>query len=217
MLEAVINKIEQEKLIVIVRGVAKDKLIPMAEAMYAGGVRLIEITYDAKGVVTDEETAENIAMLAKHFEGRMFVGAGTVTKTSQVELTKNAGGMFIISPDTFVDVIKKTKELGMISIPGALTPSEAMIAHRAGADFVKLFPCSSLGTEYIKAVRAPLSNIKFLAVGGVDVNNVGDFFKAGVCGIGIGSGIIDKKMLENEDYDSITKLAQEFTTKIKNA
>lgn len=215
-MDKIIKQIENEKLIVIVRGVAKEKLIPMAEAMYAGGVRLIEITYDSNGVTTDEETAENIKMLVEHFAGRMYVGAGTVTKTSQVELTVKAGGTFIISPDTYVDVIKKTKELGIISIPGALTPSEVMIAHRAGADFVKLFPCTSMGVDYIKAIKAPISNVKLLAVGGVDINNLDQYFKAGACGIGISSGIIDKNMIDNNDYEGITKLAKEFTSKIKS-
>ena len=215
-MEKVIKQIEKEKLIVIVRGVAKDKLIPLTEALYDGGVRLMEITYDSNGVTTDEETAKNIDMLVKHFEGRMFIGAGTVTKTNQVELTKKAGGTFIISPDTYVDVIKKTKEVGMVSIPGALTPSEVAQAHRAGADFIKLFPCSAMGVDYIKAIKAPLSNVKILSVGGVDVDNIDQYLNAGVCGIGIGAGIIDKKMIENDDYEGITKLAEAFTSKIKN-
>lgn len=213
----VIEQILNEKIIVIVRGIAKDKLIPMTEAMYKGGIRLIEITYDSNGKTTDEEIAENIEMLAKHFEGRMLVGAGTVTKPSQAELTKKAGGTFIISPDTYVDVIKKTKELGMVSIPGAMTPSEITAAHRAGADFVKLFPCTVFGPDYIKAVKAPISNVRLLAVGGVDSENMSDYFKAGICGIGVGSSIINKKMIESGDFEGITKLALKYTEKLKNA
>ena len=160
--------ITQHKLIAIVRGVAAERLIPMAEAMYAGGIRLLEITFSAKGTPSDEETAENIAMLVQHFAGRMHIGAGTVLTPEQVELVAKAGGKFIISPDANADVIKRTKQLGMVSIPGALTPTEIQSAHRAGADFVKLFPVTGLGTEYVKAVSAPLSHIKFLAVGGLD-------------------------------------------------
>ena len=215
MKNKVIKAIEKEKLIVIVRGVKKEKLIPLAEAMYEGGVRLLEITYDAKGIVTDEETTENIKMLATHFDGRMYIGAGTVLKESQAELTKNAGGTFIISPDTNPDVIKKSVELGLVSIPGALTPSEIQRAHINGADFVKLFPITSMGVEYVKAVSAPLSHVKLLAVGGVGLDNISDYLKSGVCGFGLGSNIIDKKALAEDDYKTITELAKQYTMAVK--
>ena len=215
MKNTVINSILENKIVVIVRGVAKEKLIPLAEAMYAGGIRLLEITYSADKSVSDEETAANIAMLAKHFEGRMFIGAGTVLNESQVELTKNAGGKFIISPDVNEAVIKKSVELGLVSMPGALTPSEITAADRAGADFVKLFPITNLGIEYVKAVRAPLSHIKMIAVGGVHEGNMKDYLRAGVCGFGIGSNIIDKKLIEAEDYAGITELAKRFIEAIK--
>ena len=213
-MEKVIRAIEENKIIVIVRGVAKDKLIDMAEAMYEGGIRLIECTYDAKGVVSDEETAAGIELLAKHFGDRMAVGAGTVLTERQVELTKNAGGKFIISPDTNPDIIKKTKELGLVSIPGSLTPTEAVIAHRAGADFVKLFPVGVLGYKYIKDISAPLSHIKFLAVGGVSDQNMKDYFAAGACGIGVGSAIVDKKLINSGEFGMITEMAKKYTSQI---
>ncbi|MBE7027175.1 MAG: bifunctional 4-hydroxy-2-oxoglutarate aldolase/2-dehydro-3-deoxy-phosphogluconate aldolase [Ruminococcaceae bacterium] len=215
MREDVIKRIEEEKIIVIVRGVESDKLIPLAEAMYEGGIRLLEVTYSANGKISDEETAKNIELLSKHFEGRMYIGAGTVITEKQVELTKNAGGKFIISPDTYENVIKKTRELDMVSMPGALTPSEIQSAHRYGADFVKLFPITNMGVDYVKAVKAPLSHIKFLAVGGIDENNMGDYLKAGVCGFGVGSNIIDKKALADCDYESITQLAKKYVAQVK--
>lgn len=206
----IIQAIKKEKLIAIVRGVEKEKLLPLAEAMYAGGVRLLEITYSANGKVSDEETANRIRMLATHFAGRMYIGAGTVLTEKQVELTHLAGGKFIISPDTCMEVIEKTKALGMVSIPGALTPTEIQAAHKAGADFVKLFPITNLGTEYVKAVAAPLSHISFLAVGGIDENNMQDYLKAGVKGFGVGSNIIDKKRLAENDWEGITALAAKY-------
>ena len=163
----------------------------------------------------DEETAKNIEMLAKHFDDKMFIGAGTVLTESQVELTKKAGGKFIISPDTYPEVIKKTNSLDMVSIPGALTPSEIQEAHRCGADFVKLFPITSLGAEYVKAVKAPLSNISLLAVGGINENNIADYLKAGVCGFGVSSNIIDKTLLAKGDYAKITELAKKYTSAVK--
>ena len=211
----ILQTIEKEKIIVIVRGVEREKLIPLAEAMYAGGIRLLEVTYSANGKVSDADTAENIRMLAECFKDRMYVGAGTVLTEEQVELTARAGGKFIISPDTCPPVIKKTKELGLISMPGALTPTEIQAAHRAGADFVKLFPITSFGTGYVKAVKAPLSHIKLLAVGGVDENNIQDYLKAGVSGFGVGSNIIDKKMLEAGDWSGITELAKKYVDALK--
>lgn len=193
----------------------KEKLIPLAEAMYQGGIRLLEITYSANGKVSDEQTAENIGMLAKHFEGRMYIGAGTVLTEKQVELTAKAGGKFIISPDTCPEVIQKTRALNLVSMPGALTPSEMQIAHRSGADFIKIFPITSLGTSYVKAVKAPLSHLKMLAVGGVDESNMAEYLQAGVSGFGVGSNIINKKMLEQNDWQGITDLAEKYVAIVK--
>ena len=214
MRNQIIQSIEDNKLIAIVRGVKKEQLIPLAEAMYEGGIRLLEVTYSADGRVSDAETAECIGMLAKHFQNRMFIGAGTVLTEEQVELTKRVGGCFIISPDTYAPVIQKTRALGMVSIPGALTPTEIRQAHRAGADFVKLFPVTSLGASYVKAVRAPLSNVKLLAVGGIDEHNMEEYLGAGACGFGISSGIVNMKMLEAGDYAGITALAKKYTAVI---
>lgn len=214
MRNEVIKAIEKEKIVVIVRGVESEKLIPLAEAMYEGGIRLMEITYSANGSVSDEDTAKNIEMLSKHFEGRMFIGAGTVINEKQVELTKKAGGKFIISPDTYTEIIKKTRELGLVSMPGALTPSEIQQAHRAGADFVKLFPITNMGVDYVKAVKAPLSHIRLLAVGGIDENNISEYLKAGVCGFGIGSSIAKKALIDVGDYAAITELAKKYVSAV---
>lgn len=208
--ENTIERIRKEKIVVIVRGVPSEKLIPLAEAMYAGGIRLIEITYDATGKTPAQATAENIRRLALHFGDRMLVGAGTVLNEEQLLLTKEAGGRFIISPDADPAVIRKTRELGLVSMPGALTPSECKQAYLAGADFVKLFPIDNLGVGYLKAVSAPLSHIPFIAVGGVNLDNIADYLKAGAVGFGIGSNIVDKKMIEKEDYAAITALARAY-------
>ena len=216
MREQVIQTVEKEKIIVIVRGVEREKLIPLAEAMYEGGIRLLEITYSATGEIPDTETADRIRMLAEHFQDRMYIGAGTVLTEEQVELTAQAGGKFIISPDTYPEVIQKTRDLGLVSMPGALTPSEMQIAHRNGADFIKLFPISNLGASYVKAVKAPLSHLKVLAVGGVDENNVAEYVKAGVDGFGLGSNIVDKKKIAENDWAGITALAKKFVALINN-
>jgi len=116
-------------------------------------------------------------VLADYFTDRMYMGAGTVITQKQVELTKSAGGGFVISPDTYNSVINKTRELEMVSIPGALTPTEIQAAHRYGADFVKLFPIINLGVDYVKALKASLSHIKLLAVGGINNNNIREYLK----------------------------------------
>ncbi len=210
MKQHIIEQIKKEKLIVIVRGVEKEKLIPLAEAMYAGGVRLLEITYSSNQAVSDEETSQSIAMLCNHFGNRMLIGAGTVLAKKQVELTKQAGGSFIISPNTNRSVIEHTFANEMVSIPGALTPSEVESAYEYGADFVKLFPVTSLGVSYVKAIRAPLSHIPLLAVGGIDLDNIKDYFNAGISGVGIGSNIVDKKLLAENDWNGISDLAKQY-------
>lgn len=215
MREQVIQAIDREKIIVIVRGIEREKLLPLAEAMYAGGIRLLEVTYSANGSVSDEATAENIRILAEKFEGRMYIGAGTVLTEKQVELTAKAGGKFIISPDTCPNVIRKTREIGLVSIPGSVTPSEMQTAHRNGADFIKIFPIVNLGSSYVKAVKAPLSHLKMLAVGGVDENNMTEYLKAGVNGFGLGSNIIDKKKIAENDWAGITSLAQKYVALVK--
>lgn len=215
MREEVLSLIEEEKIIVIVRGVEKGKLIPLAEAMYKGGIRLLEITYSQSGAPSDEETADSIRLLSEHFKGRMLIGSGTTLTEKQVELTKNAGGTFIISPDVNVEVIKKTRELSLVSIPGALTPTEITTAHAAGADFVKLFPITNLGVSYFKAVSAPLSAVKYLAVGGIDENNMKEYLDAGIKGFGIGSNIVNKKMISANEFEKITELAKKYVEAVK--
>ena len=214
MKNQIIEAIEKNKIIVIVRGVERENVIPLAEAMYNGGIRLIEFTYDPKGNLSDEDNASTIEMVNDHFRGEMYVGAGTVLTEKQVLLTKQAGGKFIISPDTNSEVIAATTQNGLVSIPGALTPTEVAFAHRCGADFVKLFPVGSLGKNYIKDISAPLSHIKLLAVGGVTENNIKEFFEAGACGVGIGSGIVDKKLIASKDFEALRALARAYTEKI---
>lgn len=213
MRERLTASLMKEKIIVIVRGVAAERLLPLADAMYAGGIRFLEITYTAGG--SDMQTARQIEKLVAHCGGKMAIGAGTVLTARQAELTASAGGQFVISPDINPAVIRKTKALGLMSVPGALTPSEIARAHRSGADFVKLFPVTSLGTDYVKAVSAPLSNVRLLAVGGVNEQNIPDWLQAGVCGFGIGSSILPKAAVAARDFDAVTKLAKRYVTAVK--
>lgn len=209
-MENTVTSILKEKMIIIVRGIERKKLIPFAEAVYRGGAKILECTFDSTGNTPDEEIAENIKLLTEHFGDKMLIGAGTVLTEKQVELTKKAGGKFIISPDTNPAVIKRTKKENLVSIPGALTPSEAVRAHNAGADFVKIFPIGKMGSGYIKDIKAPLSHIKFLAVGGVNAENIADFLKNGASGVGIGSDIANKKLITENNFDAIEKNAKKY-------
>ena len=211
--EAILN----HKLIAILRGVTPEQLIPLLEALYEGGVRLAEITFDAKGVTPAEETAWQIGAAAAHFAGRMHIGAGTVLTVEQAQLAIDNGAKFLISPNVDEGVIRYAKQQGVISMPGAFTPTEAVNAVNMGADFVKIFPSDTLGPKYFKAISAPLSHIKFLAVGGVDHLNVTDFLRSGAVGVGVASNIVNKEMLKKGDYAGITGLARLYTEAIEKA
>ena len=212
--QQVIEKIKQEKIVVIVRGVSEDKLLGLCQALYDGGVRLIEITFDAKGIVTDEQTAARIALLCREFDGKICIGAGTVMNVKQAKLAAKAGAKYLISPNFNRSVIKFANKNGIVSMPGAMTPTEIVDAYDAGADFVKVFPADSLGLGYLKAVKAPLSHIPIIAVGGVNENNIADFIEAGLDGVGIGSNIVKKSMIEQGDLEGITTLAKTYTSAI---
>ena len=203
------------KVIAILRNIPSDKLTKTLDALYAGGIRLAEITYDRTGATSDSETAKNIARAVKYTEGKMLIGAGTVLTCEQVELTKKAGGKFIISPDTCPEVIKATKENGLLSLPGAMTMSEVCTALRAGADFVKLFPCDVLGIGFIKALLAPLRGTKLIAVSGISPENAGEYIAAGCVGIGVGSGIANAKLCNEGKYDVITERAKAYVEACK--
>lgn len=206
--EEIIAQVEKEKIIAIVRGVEPSKCMPVADALYAGGIRLMEVTFDQKRPESFSDTANAIRAIGQAYQGKMLVGAGTVTTPELVELAAKAGASYMISPDTNVDVIRRTRELGLVSMPGAMTPSEIMTAHRAGADFVKLFPAANFGVEYVKAVRAPVSHVKLLAVGGVNEHNIREFLNAGMVGAGVGGNLANKTWIENGEFDKITAAAK---------
>lgn len=215
MKNAIKNSIMENKLIAIVRGVEPESCVRIAQALYDGGFRLMEITYDQKHPETWESTAQTIGAVAEAFAGRMYIGAGTVTCPDLVELTHKYGGQFIISPDVNEAVIARTCELGMVSIPGALTPTEVTTAHRAGADFVKLFPAGVFGASYVKAVKAPISHIDLLVVGGVNEDNVASFMAAGAIGAGIGGNLVNAAWVKAGQYEKITETARLLVDSVK--
>lgn len=215
MKKEVIDNILEHKIVAIARGITPEQCVKVAHALYDGGIRIMEVTFDATGTTPASETARTIRGIVDTMESKMLVGAGTVMTTAHVETAYHAGAVFAISPHVNEDVIRKTLSLGMVSIPGSMTPTEAVTANNYGADFVKIFPAAQLGTAYIKALRSPLNHIKLLAVGGVDDTNIGDFLNAGCCGVGIGGNLVNKKLIEAGHYSMITSLAKQTVSASK--
>ena len=216
MREEICKLVKQEKVIAIVRGVDPDTCLKVAEALYAGGIRLLEVTFPQKNPELFQSTADAISMIKSAFAGRMRIGAGTVLTVEQVEMAAKAGAEYIISPNVDTDVIRRTLELGLVSMPGALTPSEVMIAHNAGADYVKLFPIGVMGTAYVKAIMAPISHVKMLAVGNISSDNAADYLKAGVVGLGVGGKLVNKDAIAAGDFEKLTKAAEELIAAVKS-
>lgn len=204
----------EKKIIAIIRGVSPGDIQAVADALLAGGVALMEVTFDHSRPGGVDETLESLSLLREKFSDRVAVGAGTVLTPGQVQAAAQCGAQYIISPNMDEAVIDKTRELDLISIPGALTPSEIVQAHKQGAHIVKLFPAGLWGTDYIKAVRAPLAHIPMAAVGGVDAETIPDFLAAGVACFGVGSNLVDAKKVAAGDFASITAGALAMSEKI---
>lgn len=207
--QELIAKLKEKKIVAIVRGLPVETVLNVAKALYDGGIRFVEVTFSQSSPTCIEDTSRAIEAIAKNYTD-LHVGAGTVITMEQLMAAYNAGAKYIISPNLDVELIRKTKELGLLSMPGAMTSSEIVDAYKAGADFVKLFPTDNLGAGYIKAVRAPLSHIPMLAVGGVNDENMETFYKAGACGFGIGGNIVNKKLIEAGDFAGLTELARRY-------
>lgn len=208
MRDYVIKQTKQHKIIAIVRGIDGSSLENLADALYQGGIRMMEVTFDMLNPTTHENTAHSIARLAKHTEGRMLIGAGTVTSPQLVDLAHAAKAQYIVSPDTNPAVISRTREMGLVSMPGAFTATEIVTAYSAGADFVKVFPATTGGPSYFKALRGPLPHIPLLAVGGINEDNIKNYLDAGAAGAGVGGNLVNKKWIADGAFDRITALAR---------
>ena len=184
--------------------------VPTAKALLAGGVDVMEITFRTAAA------ADSIKAVAENCPD-MLVGAGTVTTTELVTRTRDAGGQFIISPDTNPAVIARTRELELVSMPGAMTPSEILAAHAAGADLVKLFPAAALGPAYLKAVRSPISHVRIMAVGGINEKNAAEFLKAGAVGLGVGGNLANRQWIADGAFEKITQTAQALVAAVRTA
>ena len=208
--------IREHKIIAILRGVPSEKIVDVAKALYDGGIRLLEITFNQKSETKLIDTPNAIRAVREALGDKMVIGAGTVMSVEEVHAAKEAGAAFALAPNVDESVIKEIVDCGMEAIPGAMTPSEIADSYRYGASVVKLFPAGNLGLSYCKAVMAPINNVPLIAVGGVDDKNLPDFLKAGFIGLGIGSSLTNKKMIEEGRYDELKALAEVYVKAAEN-
>lgn len=207
----------REKLIVLFRNVPADKLARTAEALADGGIRILELTFDHGAEDPIQTFTDSLQCIREAVGDHLRYGAGTVLTVEQVEAAHALGAEFIISPGTVSEVVTRTRELSMLSIPGAMTPTEIIVASRLGADFVKLFPADDLGYHYIQNIRGPLSHIPLLATGGVNPETIPEFLSRGISAVGTGISIVKRELLDTCDFAAITALAKEHVDAIRRA
>ena len=210
MKDEIIKAVHDGRIVAIIRGFAPDVCLNLAEAYFKGGIRLVEVTFNQKAPETWKDTAAAIGAIKTRFAGAVHVGAGTVLTEEQLSMCRDAGGEYMITPNVKPALIRSCVEQGLVAMPGALTPSEAVDAWDAGASFVKIFPAGSLGPGYVKAIRAPLSHIPFLAVGGISPDNVADFMRVGCVGAGVGGNLTNKEWIAAGAWDKITDVARQL-------
>lgn len=197
-----IEEIHRQKLFAIIRGIKPAQIIPTVNALLAGGVKLLEVTFNSNE--SDKATIESIEIIRTHFTDRVICGVGTVTKPEQVSSASSAGAQFVVSPNTDVNVIRTTRESELVSIPGALTPTEIVHAHQSGADFVKLFPGGVFPPAYFRAIKAVLKNIPLIMVGSIDDRNALEYLRNGAAGVGVGDYLVNANAVSEGKFNDIT-------------
>jgi 2-dehydro-3-deoxyphosphogluconate aldolase/(4S)-4-hydroxy-2-oxoglutarate aldolase len=197
--------IERVGLIPVLRARNAAQAHAVVQAMIAGGVNIVEVTMTVPGAVG------LLKELRSEYGAKLLLGAGTVTSTEQAEATIDAGAEFIVSPSFHPDVIAKTRALGKLSIPGALTPTEVITAWRAGADYVKIFPCSAMGgASYLQSLLAPFPFLKLIPTGGVTQATAASFLHAGARALGVGSDLVNLAAIDQGTPEIITEAARAY-------
>lgn len=204
--------IEVTKLIAIIRGMEPDVCVRLARAYLDGGIRLVEVAFNQVGNLADTVTA--IKAIKAEFP-EMHVGAGTVITEEQLDLAVGAGAEFVVTPNCNPSIIRKAKAAGLVTMPGAFTPTEMVTAHGAGADYVKVFPVRALGPGYVKDVLASLRHLKLIAVGGISPENAADYIKAGCVGVAASGSLVNRDWIAAGEYDKIAAVARELIENCK--
>ena len=210
-MNSTIQTIINEKIIVIFRQLYGDQLLKTVDSLHKGGVKCIEVTFDQSDPDCIKKTGDSIRLLNQHFPN-MTIGAGTVITLKQLYSAYDAKAKYIISPNTDEEIITKTKDLGLVSIPGATTPSEILKAHKHGADIVKIFPSNSLGLAYVKDLVGPINHVKFVVAAGITLKNMTDYLDIGCVGFGISGPLTDKELIKKGDYWALEQRASEFVS-----
>ena len=203
--------IERVGLIPVLRAKNRDQAHAVVQAMVAGGVTVVEVTMTTPGAV------EVLRDLKREYGEKLLLGSGTVTTAKEAEETIEAGAEFVVSPSFHPDVVQATKDAHKLSIPGALTPTEVIAAYRAGADYVKIFPCSAMGgAPYLTSLLAPFPFLKLIPTGGVTLATAESFLAAGARALGVGSDLVNLKAIEAGHPEVITEAAKKYAAVIAN-
>jgi 2-dehydro-3-deoxyphosphogluconate aldolase/(4S)-4-hydroxy-2-oxoglutarate aldolase len=198
-------------IIAVVRAQRSDQVIPLSKALIAGGVVAIEITMTTPNAIgAIREAREGVGEQA-------LIGVGTVLDAKTCEAALTAGAEFVVTPICRTELVGIAHGADRPIMLGAYTPTEAQLAHEAGADYIKIFPADSLSVGYMKSLRAPLPHLRLVPTGGVDVHNVGDFLKAGCAALGVGSSLVSAKILQAADWAALTRKAAEFVEAARRA
>ncbi|SHM67248.1 bifunctional 4-hydroxy-2-oxoglutarate aldolase/2-dehydro-3-deoxy-phosphogluconate aldolase [Gracilibacillus kekensis] len=204
-----LQKIYENKLVAIIRGVPSHHVLDVARALHQGGIKTLEITVDTPNVL------HAIEQVREEFADEMIVGAGTVLDAETARAAITAGSQFIFSPTVDMDTIKLTKRYGVVSIPGAMTPTEILTAYENGGDVIKVFPATVFGPNYLKDLKGPLPQIPLMPTGGVNLENISDYFKVGAVAAGLGSALVKKQnSYTAEDLAELTTRAKQFVSQL---
>ena len=205
MSETTAQIIERVGLIPVLRARSVAQAHAVVRAMITGGVTVVEVTMTVPGAVA------LLAELKREYAGQLLLGSGTVTTADQAQATIDAGAEFVVSPSLHPAVISTTKNRGKLSIPGALTPTEVITAWDAGADYVKVFPCSAMGgASYLRSLLAPFPHLKLIPTGGVSLQTAGDFLRAGARALGVGSDLVNLAAIDTGTPELITETARAY-------
>jgi 2-dehydro-3-deoxyphosphogluconate aldolase/(4S)-4-hydroxy-2-oxoglutarate aldolase len=197
-------RVLNRKIVAVIRSSSPDQLVDVAEALLAGGVEVMEVTF------TVPRAAQVIEQVAAKLGSRILLGAGTVLDPETARIAFLSGAEFIVSPAVNVEVIQMCRRYSKLVMPGAFTPTEVVTAWQAGADIVKVFPSDLVGPKYLKLLHGPLPHIRLMPTGGVNLDTAADFLSAGACALGVGSSLVDQKALAAGDMKKIESLARQF-------
>ncbi len=190
--------------VAIIRADSSAQLIDAAKALAEGGITAMEVT------MTTPDALQVIRDVSQALGDGILMGVGTVLDTETARMALLAGAEFVVTPVMKPDIIQLCNRYSKLIACGAYTPTEALAAHEAGADFIKIFPADTLGPSYIKAIRAPLPQLQIIPTGGVDIHTAGDFIRAGCVAVAAGSSLVSKEILKTGDWAKLTATAKAF-------